>query len=186
MSRIVAIFGNARNATVETSDAGLVTAYKAEHEFHACVDCLRRIERGRMDNRRPWTGEPGTTIEHVVCLALVAFINCVFACMTYGPLFKDVRDSLEIAIRDCEVLPGHGDCISWARCVGLWATSLYPGSHGQPHTDVTMKLRDGCTSGSPEAELHSMLRRFLWTEEMLASCKKALVLATSTDAQASS
>lgn len=175
IARVVSIFKNARNRTIETSEVDFAIAYKAEHEFHACIDCLRRIEPGRMVDRRSSMGELRTTIEHVVCLALVAFSNCVFACMTYGPLFKAVRNSLEIALRDCEVLQEHEECITWAQSIEVWAASMYSGPQSQLATGVVKKLRSECRSGSTGTELRHTLQRFLWTDDMVAACEKALV-----------
>jgi len=75
VTRISNIFAKARKHTIEGDE--FFTAYKPEREFHVCIECLRRISRrgGTVDSSL--MGCPRTSIEHVVCLALAMFCNCV-------------------------------------------------------------------------------------------------------------
>lgn len=165
LAKVSKILAKACDKTIECSEAEFFTAYKPEHEFHTCIECLRSISPASSESR-------GTSIEHVVCLALVTFCNCVFGCMTYGPLFKAVQESLTKAIADLTVQQGHHDFVVWAASISLWAESVNSGVRCEKTMEMMETIRDARCEGLEYDEYQHILRGFLWTEDMVTVCQR--------------
>lgn len=171
MWTVLEVLDRARQNTVEPADVAFVNAYKPEHEFHTCIDCLRRISpetRGSLPLNRHTT-----SIEHVICLGLLAFINGVFGCMTYGRLFKAVQDSLSEAIDNCEPTPAQQDSIIWAQLVSVWAVSITAGPQSEITEETMMNIRRQYGNGLGWEELSDILQSMLWTNDMATACSLA-------------
>ncbi|KAJ9503605.1 hypothetical protein H2202_000744 [Exophiala xenobiotica] len=160
-----------RAQPVSESESAYVVAYRAENEFHNCIDCLRRISPEERPMKSSSIDSQSTLVEHVVCLALLTFCNCEFGCMIHGPLFKAVQESLLVAVEGCAVQLGQEDCIIWARCVGLWAASITTGQQSQSAKAIIRGLREGYGKHVCLEEYRDVLRRFLWTEDMMLACE---------------
>lgn len=164
--RVLRILEKARQRTINAKEVDFITAYKAEHEFHTCIDCLRRIAPAYSPSE-----EQTTSIEHVVCLALVAFCNSLYGCMTYGTLFKAVLDSLDKAIRDCILQQGLEECVIWAQLVSVWAVSINAGTQSEMNFDTMMRIRRQYGNGLGWGELNHVIQSFLWTQDMADICE---------------
>ncbi|KAK5195840.1 hypothetical protein LTR99_002365 [Exophiala xenobiotica] len=162
-----------RAQPVSESESAYVVAYRAENEFHNCIDCLRRISPYERPVKSSSIDSHSTLVEHVVCLALLIFCNCEFGCMIHGPLFKAVQESLLVAVEGCAVRLGQEDCIIWARSVGLWAASITTGQHSQSAEAIIRGLREGYGKHLCVEEYRDVLRRFLWTEDMMLACEQS-------------
>lgn len=169
MAKVTGFLEKARNHRICTDEIDFAETYKPEHEFHECIDCLRRIPPTRnCDEASEETGS--TTIEHVICLALLVFIESVFGCMTYGPLFNSVQVSLGEALQTCELSDYHDDCMIWAQMTAVWAQSIVSGI-----ADLTPLgfVWTGYGMSQSWEEIRSTLQIFLLTEEMATACERA-------------
>ena len=179
MAKFQTILEKAWHRTIGASEVDFATAYKAEHEFHTCIDCLRRVApRNPTSTGLASAEQESTTIEHVVCLALIAFSNSVFGCMTYGPLFKASQEALATAIRSCELEQGQEDCLIWARAVAVWAESMNTGVQSEIVDEVVGRILSDYGNGRGWEALDNTIQRFLWTEDMVGVCEKTWVRAS--------
>jgi hypothetical protein len=93
--------------------------------------------------------------------------------MIHGPLFKAVQESLLVAVEGCAVQLGQEDCIIWARSVGLWAASITTGQQSQSAEAIIRGLREGYGKHLCLEEYRDVLRKFLWTEDMMLACEQS-------------
>lgn len=168
ITRVVRILDKARNRRVCAAEIDFAETYKPEHEFHECIDCLRRITPSQSSDAVS-DGTNNTTIEHVICLALLAFIESVFGCMTYGPLFNSVQLSLAEALQTCELSDYHEDCMTWAQMVAVWAQAIVSGMAGGMSLG---SIWTGYGMSQSWNEIQSTLQMFLLTEEMNTACEQ--------------
>merc|ERR1711939_952580 len=162
-----------RAQSVSESESAYVIAYRAENEFHNCIDCLRRISPNERPVKSSSNGPPPILVEHVVCLALLTFCNCEFGCMIHGSLFKAVQESLLVAIKGCAVQLGQEDCIIWARSVALWAACITTGQRSQSAEAIIRGLGEGYGKHLCLEEYRDILRKFLCTGDMILECERS-------------
>jgi len=169
MAKVAGFLEKARNQRICADEIDMAETYKPEHEFHECIDCLRRIPPTQ--NNDEVSEETGSTrIEHVICLALLTFIESVFGCMTYGPLFNSVQVNLCEALQTCELSDYHDDCMIWAHMTAIWAQSII--SDTASLTPLGFVWTGYGMSQSWE-EIQATLQIFLLTEEMATACERA-------------
>ncbi|KAJ9633848.1 hypothetical protein H2204_006633 [Knufia peltigerae] len=164
--------GRRRDEPLTSFEATYVVAYRAEHEFHNCIDCFRRISIQETPAGFALAQPGGFVIEHVVCLALLLLCNCEFGCMVHGPIFKTAQDALRTVIEQCQIKLGQEDCMIWAQSVGLWAAVLTTGEHGEDAEFYITRFRRGYTKHLCLEEYKDILKRFLWTELMMKVCER--------------
>ncbi|KIW20728.1 hypothetical protein PV08_01306 [Exophiala spinifera] len=165
--------GQRRDEPLTSAETAYVLAYRAEHEFHNCIDCLRRISLRERPEAATIANPGSIVIEHVVCLALLLLCNCEFGCMLHGPIFKKTHDAFRVAVEQCPVKLGQEDCMIWAQSIGLWAAVLTTGEKGQDAEFYITRFRRGYTKHLCLEEYKDVLKKFLWTELMMRFCERS-------------
>ncbi|KAK5064452.1 hypothetical protein LTR84_000285 [Exophiala bonariae] len=169
IAKVVEILEKTRMNRSSADEMEFAETYKPEHEFHECIDCIRRIPSLQPNYANPDTSADAT-IEHVICLALLTFVESIFGCVTYGPLFGSVQAHLRKTLQTCEISDHHEECITWAQMVAVWAQTRILGST----TGVSFgTILTGYTLSQGWSEIQDILETFLLTEEMAIACEQA-------------
>lgn len=169
MAKVVDILERARLNRADAVDIDFAETYKPEHEFHECIDCLRRIPSSPADGADSGKAV-SITIEHVACLALLTFIESIFGCVTYGPLFSSVRIHLGESLQTCELSDHHEDCMTWAQMVAVWAQTRILGTTNGVSLGT---IWTGYAMSQSWKEMQDVLEMFLVTKEMTTACEQA-------------
>lgn len=168
IAKVVEILEKTRIHSSSAAEMEFAETYKPEHEFHECIDCIRRIPP--LQTNDTGSNPVDATIEHIICLALLTFVESIFGCVTYGPLFGSVQSHLDETLQTCELSDHHEDCVTWAQMVTVWAQTQILGTT----TGVSLgNVLTGYTMSQSWNEMHDILDAFLLTEEMATACEQA-------------
>ena len=153
VSKFQTLLAKAASHSITDTELKYLHTYRPESEFQEGFSHLRRLQSKQV------------TLEHCLCLALMAYTNMAFNVMQFGPLWQRLREGLAHAVLEYGARDYEEECLVWTMTIAVWSWDGRLGLEG-PGRRILHALQADHPNSRIWVDLKESLRDFLWTDKI--------------------